>query len=172
MNEYIYVYTCICTITYIHVFISPYSSLSRTGVPKGAPRRRRRQEWFMIWHRCIYICIYIYIDICHEQVCLKVRQDTGVVEYYLRHSYVCHDSFMCDMMHSYVWHDSFICVTWLIHICDTSMRHVRQLYICLLNYIYVYSYCHTQVFLKVRQDAGVDEEYLIAVTTEYLRSLR
>jgi len=86
----------------------------------------------MIWHRCIYICIYIYIDICHEQVCLKVRQDTGVVEYYLRHSYVCHDSFMCDMMHSYVWHDSFICVTWLIHICDTSMGHARQLYIFLL----------------------------------------
>jgi len=86
----------------------------------------------MIWHRCIYICIYIYIDICHEQVCLKVRQDTGVVEYYLRHSYVCHDSFMCDMMHSYVWHDSFICMTWLIHICDTSMGHARQLYIFLL----------------------------------------
>jgi len=65
---------------------------------------------------------------------------------------------MCDMIHSYVWHDSFISVTLK---CD---MHV--------NYMYVYSYCHEQVFLKVREDAGVDEEYLIAVTTEYLRSLR
>jgi len=82
-HEWTYVYTYICTITHTHVFISPYFSLSRTGVPKGASRRRRRQELFMIWHRCMYICIYMYIDICHEQVCLKVRQDTGVDDYHL-----------------------------------------------------------------------------------------
>jgi len=48
--------------------------------------------------------------------------------YYMTHSYVWHDSYicitwlihLCGMTHSYVWHNSFICVTWLIHLCDVA----------------------------------------------------
>ena len=44
---------------------------------------------------------------------------------------------MCDMTHSYVRHGSFVCATWLIHMCDISMRVIwlifrRDTYICMM----------------------------------------
>ena len=35
--------------------------------------------------------------------------------------HVTHLQLTCAMTHSYDWIDSFICVTWLIHMCDTTL---------------------------------------------------
>jgi len=52
----------------------------------------------------------------------------------MSHSYVRHDSFICEtwlipirnMTHSYVTHDSFSCETWLIHVRNMTNSYVRH----------------------------------------------
>jgi len=42
--------------------------------------------------------------------------------YAMTHSYVWHDSPVCEMPHT--WRDAFICVPWLIHMCGMTYEHV------------------------------------------------
>jgi len=78
--------------------------------------------------------------------------DDGLIHMWdMTHSYVRHDSFICetwlihmwDMTHSYVRHDSFICETWLMTridawIHDGSMIYrIDELHIWVTNYMYL-----------------------------------
>jgi len=67
----------------------------------------------------------------------------------MTHSYVWHDTVICDMTPEYVthclihmWHDSFICVTQRIHMCDTTHSYLASLrrhitYKCVVSHIWM-----------------------------------
>jgi len=98
--------------------------------------------WTTLESPYVNICVYVYSHDPSIFMTWLTRRCN------LTHSYVRHDSFVCDMISLYLWYDAFVCVTWRICVCD--MTHP-----CVVWLIHVSFVCGTCRIHIVGRDARV-----------------